>query len=118
MRVFQIGFNKCGTVSIKRAFTNAGVEAVHWNGGSLARSMFARHRAGKRLLPPGLRHVVAFTDMEHVSEGLFAYKLFKVLDKQYPNSKFILNTRDMDRWIESRKKHRRNQRRKPLRRIR
>ena len=32
-------------------------------------------------------------------------RLFKELDKQYPNSKFILNTRYKNDWIRSRIKH-------------
>jgi hypothetical protein len=30
---------------------------------------------------------------------------YKQLDNDYPNSKFILNTRNVDKWIQSRIKH-------------
>jgi hypothetical protein len=42
-----------------------------------------------------------------------SHQVFKEFDKQYPNSKFILNTRDIGGWLDSREKHvKRNQQKK------
>lgn len=40
-------------------------------------------------------------------QQLYAYKLFRELDDQYPESKFILNTRDINNWLKSRLNHQR-----------
>ena len=36
----------------------------------------------------------------------YAYRLFPLLDLQYPGSCFIYNTRDVSRWVDSRMNHR------------
>lgn len=123
-RVFQIGFNRCGTKSIAVFFHRNGYRAAHWQKGVLAAGMEVARRRGE----PLLRHVAGFdvyTDMERVAQrraiphGLerrldelqtpderrrpvYAFKHFRQLDRQYPGSKFVLNVRDVDRWVESR----------------
>jgi hypothetical protein len=50
-----------------------------------------------------------FTDMETTYDNpplSIGMTLFKELDKQYPGSKFILNTRDKQAWLKSRSAHR------------
>ena len=49
----------------------------------------------------GIEYYDAFSDWSHPSTNF----LFKEFDKQYPNSKFILNTRDVNAWMNSREKH-------------
>ena len=48
--------------------------------------------------------------MEFTSPYLITnlYEKFDIIDKQYPNSKFILNYRNIDDWIESRLNHPKN----------
>jgi Sulfotransferase domain len=49
-----------------------------------------------------------FSDMEDVVRGVFAfeaYKLYPYLSAQYPDSVFILNTRDVEKWLRSRLEH-------------
>lgn len=106
VRVFQIGFNKCGTSSIHATILAAGHRSLHFKKGEIARTFCLRKMNKKRLIPKKWNNVVLFSDMEDHFEGHYAYMLFKILDKQYPGSKFILNTRNRERWIESRIKHR------------
>ncbi len=107
MKIFQIGFNKCGTATIHHYLRSNGVSSVHWDGGRLARRMFANLADGHDLLA-GYEAFDAFSDMEYLdANGTFleAYKLFPYLAAQYPDAVFILNTRDREDWIRSRLRH-------------
>jgi Sulfotransferase domain len=110
MKIFQIGFNRCGTRTIHNYFRANGVRSVHWDQGRLARRIFANLANGDELLA-GYSYFDVFTDMEWI-DGLHyceAYKLFPYFAAEYPNSVFILNTRDREAWIRSRLLHRRGE---------
>lgn len=114
MRVFQIGCNKCATLSIHKLFedySQPSLSSVHWNKGYLARDILYNISVGK---PPlrGYESYQVFTDMEcfldidgHINWVSIAFDYFDLLDLHYPNSKFILNIRNIDQWITSRLKH-------------
>lgn len=123
-RIFQIGFNRCGTDSICVFFRRNGYRAAHWRKGRLAEGMELARLEDR----PLLTHVADFdvyTDMERVTlrrrrrgpvvrrlldrlgaerleTPIYAFKHFRLLDRQYPGSRFILNVRDVDNWIASR----------------
>ncbi len=105
MKIFLIGFNKCGTTTIHRYFAANGISSVHWDKGRLARRIFQNLASGDPLLA-GYEGFDAFTDMEYLDDRgayhLEAYKLFPYLAEQYPDAVFILNTRDREGWIRSR----------------
>ena len=107
-KIFQIGFNKSGTGSIYQFMKNNGFSSVHWDGGHLSKKLQENYNLGKPLLY-GYEQYQVFTDMEHRERNqlpYYSYQLyFKELDKQYPNSVFILNIRDIRKWIQSRVKH-------------
>ena len=95
-RVFQIGLHKCGTTSLYRLFKESGIKSVH---GHKKERLWRRVREGLRdPLPPGIRDVLFFSDMGSELN-------FKHIDKCYPGSKFILNTRPREKWIRSRFSH-------------
>lgn len=112
-RIFQIGLNKCGTLSIHRLFsdyTEQRLNSVHWENGTLAYNMQQNLNKGLPILT-GYDHIEVFTDMEThiIKDGidsyLFMFKYYQIIDQQYPNSKFILNTRNIYNWIISRLNH-------------
>lgn len=113
MKVFQIGFNRCGTTSIYNFFkTNTNLKCLHYEGGRIAFQMLQNQIEQRPLLEGKYQSHNVFTDMQaFVSAKGKTYLLlahteyYKTLDHQYPNSKFILNTRDIEKWIESRIKH-------------
>ncbi len=106
-KIFQIGFNRCGTASLSRFFQNNNIKSIHWNRGVLASSIHENYLRGLPLIGPKYQDIVAFFDLECVHEKLYiAQLLFKELDSQYPGSKFILNTRDKKKWLKSRVSHR------------
>ncbi len=104
MKIFQIGFNKCGTHSFYHFFKNNKIPSCHWLGGLLAKSMKKNHDNKKPLLSD-YDQFTFYSDMEK-SPDIYGHILYyKELDKQYPGSKFILNIRNQDDWIISRSKH-------------
>lgn len=108
MKIFQIGFNKCGTNTIHSYLQANGLKSVHWDHGRLAERIFRNFANGDDLLR-GYEAFDAFTDMEFLDESgrcyLEAYKLFPYFAEQYPDAVFILNTRDREDWIRSRLAH-------------
>jgi hypothetical protein len=107
--IFQIGFNKCGTRSIHAFFCANNIKSKHYDDGNIAQTMFRHHHNNKPLIDIRYKDVVFFNDMEsiyHDGKPLYvAQELFKKLYYMYPNSLFILNTRNKQKWIKSRILH-------------
>jgi len=128
LRIFQIGFNRCGTKSLAEYFLANGLRAAHWRKGKLAYGIELARREGRPLLDYVDGYQV-YTDMERVDLGaqlarrfrprllrrlephlrgeererpIYAFEYFRELDRQYPGARFILNLRDPDAWLESR----------------
>ena len=102
-RFFQIGFNRCGTASLHRFFRLNGIASAHHDRGRLAIAMDANLRAGRPVLA-GYENCGAFLDMSYLRAHIHVeiYKRWVVLLEQVPEAHFILNVRDVDRWVESR----------------
>ena len=106
-KVFQIGFNKCGTRSITRFFEKNGLPAIHWQGGRPALRIQSNVEAGRPALE-GLPEVVLYSDLEGPKRHPTVLEAFKLFDRIYeadPSAYFILNTRNIDHWITSRMNH-------------
>jgi len=127
-KIFQIGFNRCGTKSLFHFFLKNGLKSIHWGHGSLAAGIEAAHIEGKPLLTY-IGGFDVYCDMEFMREDhagewiserpferlfanypgqkielpIYAFERFKELDQQYPGSRFILNKRDPGNWLRSRK---------------
>lgn len=84
-KVFAIGANKTGTTSIHALWEELGLASYH----------------GKSWVPADAttiqRRWQAFSDGPPED--------FRLLDQRYPRSKFLLNTRDLDEWLDSRLEH-------------
>jgi hypothetical protein len=114
LRIFQIGFNKCGTISLYRLFHDycePTITSIHWNRGYLARDIHDNILNGREPLL-GYDSYSVYLDMEcfrtyneKINWVSIAKDYFDLLDINYPNSKFILNTRNIDSWITSRIRH-------------
>ena len=111
-KIFQIGFNRCGTTFLYKIFKNANVASVHWDRGKLGKSIYDNKTSGNKLLQGKYDKCSFYSDMETCflyNNKLILYDPyitdFKTLDKQYPHSKFILNTRNINNWIKSRLHH-------------
>lgn len=106
-KVFQIGFNKCGTSSLYRLFFKNRLKSCHWDLGKIALDFKANITIGKLAFEGTYSDYIFFSDMIHIDRSnlIEVYKYFDILDSHYPGSKFILNTRDIDKWISSRLHH-------------
>ncbi len=97
-KVFCIGFNKTGTISLHNALTSLGYRSLHW-GGPPVREKIEQALAEGRPLVDDLGDYDAYSDILVLSTN------FATLDEQYPGSKFILTTRDVESWLKSRREH-------------
>lgn len=97
-KIFCIGLNKTGTISLHQGLTDLGFSSLHWGGPSSRRAVERAIREGEPLLTY-LEDHDAYSDIQRLSVN------FDVLDDQYPGSRFILTTRDVDEWIDSRRRH-------------
>lgn len=105
VKVFQIGFSKCGTSSLYSFFNNSGIPSVHHDNGFLANSIHVNYHNKLPLISGRYSKILVFTDMEvlyKTPQVMVGMQYFKELDKQYPGSKFILNTRNKEAWLKSR----------------
>jgi 3'-phosphoadenosine 5'-phosphosulfate (PAPS) 3'-phosphatase len=91
-KIFGIGLSKTGTTSLARALEILGYETRDYLG-------ITRYSAGdlSSINLDEINSNDAFTDTPIPS-------FYKILDLEYPNSKFILTIRDMDGWLKSCKK--------------
>lgn len=103
-KIFQIGFNKCGTTSLAQFFTKNGIRTAHYSQGRLAKRLYLNLTSGSPILS-GLEKIIAFTDMEEPNENIFGHRFFKEMYAEYPDAYFILNTRKKINWIKSRFHH-------------
>jgi hypothetical protein len=98
-RVFGIGLIKTGTSSLREALELLGYNAVH--GGPLETMKLVQEAidAGEPMLSRLDPSYNAFADVF----GITYY--FYLADVQYPGSRFILTVRDLDEWLDSRRRH-------------
>jgi hypothetical protein len=108
MKIFCIGLNKTGTRSLSDALEVLGYRSLHW-GGSDAPTALRRgpeiRRAVERALAEGRPLLENIEDADAYSDILALSANFDLLDQQYPGSKFILTVRDLDEWLDSRRRH-------------
>lgn len=98
-KVFGIGLNKTGTRSLASATRLLGLRTMHK--GDEATSALVDRAADEGV--PLLTHLGAGFDAYFDVHGLVTR--FAEVDAQYPGSRFILTTRDLDGWLDSREKH-------------
>lgn len=102
MKVFCIGLNKTGTRSLHDALELLGLRSLHWGGPERGPEIRALVEAALREGRPLLDDI---DDVDAYSDILALSTSFDVLDRQYPGSRFILTVRDVDAWIDSRRRH-------------
>jgi hypothetical protein len=98
-RIFGIGLNKTGTTSLHHALSALGFESLHWGGPPVRRIIEVSRDAGEPLLTRVDTRFDAFSDILPLSEN------YRLLDEQYPDSRFILTIRPVEEWIASRRRH-------------
>lgn len=98
MKIFCIGLNKTGTSSLHRALQDLGFKSQHF-GGPPIRKAVERAISEEKPLLTYLPEADAYSDIQRLSVN------FERLDGEYPGSKFILTTRPVEGWVDSRRRH-------------
>ena len=98
-RIFGIGLNKTATTSYDAAMRILGFESLHDGGAEV-------HDAVKRAIDEGVP-LLAYIDSRYdaFSDIGLLSRRFRMLDEQYPGSRFVLTVRALDGWIDSRRRH-------------
>ncbi|MDC0889086.1 hypothetical protein OAS42_00405 [bacterium] len=117
-KVFFIGMNRTGTKSFHHLFTQSGYESVHYStynpeGGApiiIGEMISDRAEMGEYNRNPllhGAERFTAYSDMFFHREHKWCdgVKVFKQLEAEYPDSYFVLQTREMEGWLRSKKNH-------------
>jgi hypothetical protein len=111
-KIFCIGLNKTGTSTLHKAFEILGLKSVHYidnEGNNNKEIITSNFLAGNNILK-GIDKYEVFSDWDQAPNTI---AIFKEFDRQYPNSKFIANTRELQSWLDSRESHvKRNQEKK------
>jgi len=98
-KIFGIGVSKTGTRSVASALRLLGFRTWHKGGTPMDELV---ERAAREGLPL-LTHIG--TDFDAYFDVTALVRRFAVLDEQYPGSRFILTTRDLDGLLDSRERH-------------
>ena len=105
-RLFIIGMNKTGTRSLHRLFEASGYSSVHWDDGKLAYRIEDNVKAGRDPIE-GYDTFQVFSDMEGTYDRpiVEAYRHFRQIHAAHPDALFLLNYRDVDDWLQSKRLH-------------
>ena len=112
-KVFAIGFYKTGTTTIYEALRILGFHAINgdkpgsYPGADDGATLLRQIELGDYRLPT-FELFDAFTDNPY-------FHLWREIYAQYPDARYILTTRDEERWIESCASFYRNRRIRPMR---
>lgn len=113
-RVYVIGYNKCGTSSLHEFFLRCGLRSVHYrylphqdsaeHDYGLAAFLVARNLDRGRPALHGYDDVDVISDFDAVCEHRLVenIKQFRFIAALEPDARFVLNVRDVDRWVRSR----------------
>ncbi len=112
-RVVQVGFNKCATRSLTDLFAGSGHLAAHHKfkhtlrkNQNIALLMRENKRRGRPMFEGFDQHVFYADLMSQTkSETYEAFKDFRQILADYPDTILLLNYRDRENWINSRLKH-------------
>jgi hypothetical protein len=99
VKIFGIGLNKTGTSSLHSALEMLGYHSLHFGGMDTYENILRAIGEGK----PMLSHIDP--EPEAISDVASITYYFYLADAQYPGSKFILTLRDIDDWLDSRRRH-------------
>ncbi|MFC1649231.1 sulfotransferase [Patescibacteria group bacterium] len=98
-RIFNIGFGKSGSSSLDVAMRILGYKCAHWkHKDERLLDIITRNQQNSKDLLAGLEEYDYLADFD-------GHKYYKLIDKTYPGSKYILTLRNLDTWLVSMEKH-------------
>jgi hypothetical protein len=104
VKIFFIGFNKCGTTSIHHFLKAQGVRSAHYTQDNENLALEIEKRLGSPSLKEFLDRSTAYSDICYFTNDIIVEgnRHFREFERLYPEAYFVLNDRDVDAWIESR----------------
>jgi hypothetical protein len=105
--IFIVGFNKTATTAIHHFFEGNGFPSIHWDRGRLAKAMVINCLENRKIFSGYDKKYRVYSDMIVRTRRILieANTLFPEMNRDYPRSYFIYNTRNIDEWLESRAAH-------------
>jgi hypothetical protein len=102
--VFIIGFNRTATTALTQLFKDSGIPAIHNDHQRLVAMMLKNLSSGRKIFAGYDKHYLVFSDLVLAKKGVVVEgnQFYIQMSRDYPNSLFILNTRSLDSWIQSR----------------
>ena len=94
-KIFVVGPNKCGSISLHTFFKKNGYKSVHWKNGALALKILSNISSNLNPLNE-LEQYDCFLDMFFITDGLYISPLAlrDRIIKFYPNEIYIFNIRN------------------------
>lgn len=111
-KVFFIGFNKTATTSLHHLFLNSGYTSIHHkHKKNYLAVTIERNYLNKRPILDSIDFTDCYIDLVYSDNFHYieANKYFKEFYKEYPDSFFIFQKRDVDSWVRSRSLHKGNE---------
>ncbi len=108
-KIFLIGPNRCATTTFHNFFYSQGLKSIHWRKGEVILAKEIDKRLGDdRALRKFLAGWTVFSDFVYLTDEVFIenHTLYETYQRLFPEAYFILNDRDVDRWVASRLLHR------------
>jgi hypothetical protein len=93
-KVFGIGLTNTGTQSLTEALNILGIKTIH----------YPRDKETFKCLLRGMLELPILEQFDGMTDTP-VIPFYKQFDRIYPNSKFILTVRDLERWLERTKRH-------------
>jgi hypothetical protein len=101
-KIFCIGLNKTGTTSLAQALEILGYRTVHHGSIDFGADLRLALRQNKPLFTYASRKLA---DADAWADVMAITRNYEVVDREFPGSKFILTTRPLDGWLDSRERH-------------
>ena len=98
-KVFGIGFHKTGTTSLGKALSLLSYN--HCHGAGPIRKALGHQKMMKLLFDTEYEPILEFASQFDSCNDNPWYLLYQQLDQNYPDSKFILTTRNEEEWLDS-----------------
>lgn len=107
-KIFLIGFNKCGTTSFHKFFHAQGLKSWHFKLKDKYLAVEASRSTDVVSCRKTFAHGQVFSDFTYFTEETFLEPLdmYGLWRMAFPDAYFILNSRDVDSWLNSRMNHR------------
>jgi len=100
-KIFAVGFHKTGTSSLGKALKILGYKSCF--GANELRAQLGELNMMQALFKEDYETIFEFAETYDCFNDLPWFAIYKALDQRFPNSKFILTTREESAWINSSK---------------